>query len=92
MFHLGGEIEGELGGGNGMIFGFHVMGEGISNGLGIEHAGLVGLPEIKEVATFSALIESAEFGAEDFGGGVDGQRVGERSCGGRCHHGKEVAR
>ena len=56
-----------------MVFRMHVMGEGVGDGGDIEHAGLVGLPEIEEVAALAALVEGTEFSAEEFGGGVNGQ-------------------
>ena len=56
-----------------MVFCLHVVSEGIGDGGGIEDAGLVGLPEIEEIAALTALIEGTEFCAEEFGGGVNGQ-------------------
>jgi hypothetical protein len=56
-----------------MIFRQHVVGKGFGDGGGIEHAGLVGLPEIEEIAALAALVEGTELGAEEFGGGVNGQ-------------------
>ena len=56
-----------------MVFRLHVVGEGVGDSGRIEHAGLVGLPEIEEIAALAALIEGAEFRPEEFGGGVNGQ-------------------
>jgi hypothetical protein len=72
VVHFGVEVQGEFGDGDGMVFSPHVVGEGVGDGGCVEHAGLLGLPEIEEIATFAALVEGTELGAEEFGGGVDG--------------------
>jgi hypothetical protein len=63
VFHFGGEVRGEFGGGDGIVFRPHVVGEDIGDGWCVQHACLSGLPEIEEVTTFAALVKGAEFGA-----------------------------
>ena len=59
MFHFGGEVKGVFGGGNGMVFCPHVVGEGVGHGGCVEYPCLLGLPEIEEIAAFAALVKRA---------------------------------
>lgn len=61
MAHFGGEVQGESGGRDGIIFNPHVVGEGVGDDGCVELARLPGLPKIEKIATFAESSDAALF-------------------------------
>ena len=73
------EVQLKIGRGDRMPFRFHVVVEGSDHRRCVQHARLVGLPEIEEITSLAALIKCPQFGAKKLRGGIDRQvgRTGE---------------
>ena len=63
VVHFGSEIPDEFARGDRMAFSLHVLGEDPGHRGRIQHASLMGVPEIEQVTTLSALVKRSQLGA-----------------------------